>query len=343
MFKSFVLMAMLMLPILFGACQTDEGSPAEGNEILGFELLTDISGHWVGTNQTVYGFYDWFAFDFRPISASHIHSIYEGGTAQNIINSFFVAEYDGELQIMGRNGGWLGPQYRATYFMLDKAEINGSSRYYRLVDAVGGINRSYMELRFESDSLFFDAYKDNSGTLDEPIHHMGFRGTNRNPQFAEQATDLFDYPKAVAELDLTGQFENLIDPDSALFLEETDDPFPKSMHGHLSDLTINIERAAAIDEQALLLYISTEPLIDTQGNLDFNALDNKVTRTIDVQGYEAFYTATYLHPDSYYLMTFADLDGNFYPSTGDVTSVSQAVTVNPETHPTTSLSVNMQL
>ena len=38
---------------------------------------------------------------------------------------------------------------------------NKKRKYYRLVDAVGGKKRSYMEFRFENDSLYFDAYKDN--------------------------------------------------------------------------------------------------------------------------------------------------------------------------------------
>ncbi len=320
----------LLLTFLTG-CKKDEPitQPDEFG-IQGFQLLTDLTGHWVGTNETAFGNFDWFAFDFRPISASHVHSIYEGGSTQNIITSVFVADYLGEQKVMARNGGWLGGQYRATYFVLDKAEESNGVKLYRLVDAVGGENRSYMEFKFENGEIKFDAYKDNSGSLDEPIHHMGFTGTNFNPSYADDAIELFDYPQAVSEVNLENKFVNLQDPDSALFLEESDDPFPKSAHGHVSDLKINFTKDASIATTKMLLYLSSEPIINQNGTVDLDVVNNKVVRTIDVQPSEVEYTTTYLHPDKYYITAFTDLDGNFYPSSGDVGNVSLEVVVGAE-------------
>jgi len=312
-----------LLTILSLSCDRDD-EMVNTNGIQGYDLLTELSGHWVGTNETSFGTYDWFAFDFRPISVSHLHSIYEGGTNQNIITSVFIADFEGKKQIMARNGGWLGNQYRATYFVLDKAETNNQTKYYRLVDAVGRENRAYMEFRFKNGTLEFDAYKDNSGSLDQPVHHMGFKGTNYNPTFAQAATDLFNYPQEVAEVDLNDKFVNLIDPDSALFLEESDDPFPKSQHGHISDLTIDI-------------------VVSADGTVDLTNVDRKVVRTIDVQATEAQYTTTYLHPDNYFITAFADLDGNFFPSAGDLCNVSQAVEVGPDMQLNTAIDINQTI
>lgn len=315
----------------------------QNNEIKGYELLTDLSGHWIGTNKTSFGFYDWFSFDFRPISASHLHSIYEGGTNQNIITSIFIADFEGKKQIMARNGGWLGNQYRATYFVLDVEEINSNQKYYRLVDAVGKENRAYMEFRFENDTMYFDAYKDNSGSLDQPIHHMGFKGINANASFANDAKQRFNFPQAVAEIDLENKFVNLIDPDSALFLEEANDPFPKSMHGHLSDLKINFSKNATVKNNAMLLYISKAPIINENGIVNFENLNQQVIRTIDILPNEQFYTATYLHPDKYFITAFTDLDGNFYPSTNDYCNISKEINVTPETEITTETDINFLL
>ncbi len=345
MLKLTILTLSLMLAATFSfGCGDDDPEPSsESDNILGFSLLEELSGHWVGSNKTAFGDYDWFAFDFRPISASHLHSIYEGGTNSNIITSIFIADFEGEQKIMGRNGGWLGNQYRATYFVLDVYENTDGSSYYRLVDAVGKENRAYMEFRFENDTMYFDAYKDNSGTLDQPLHHMGFKGTNYNPSFADAATNLFSYPQAVSEVDLENKFTNLIDPDSALFLEENEDPFPKSQHGHLSDLVININRDNSIPDAQLLLYLSTEPLVNTAGEIDFENTDTKVVRTIDVLGSEDFYETTYLHPDNYYITAFADNDANLFPSSGDISSVSKAINVSPESTPDVSISVDTQI
>lgn len=334
----------LIIVLCFFAANCDEGNPTMNNlDIKGFNLLTEVTGHWVGTNETVFGFYDWFAFDFRPISAAHTHSIYEGATAQSIITSFFVADFEGTQQIMARNGGWLGTQYRASYFVLDKAEESEQSKYYRLVDAVGGVKRSYMELRLENDTLYFDAYKDNSGTLDEPIHHMGFKGTNYNASFAQAAITLFDFPQKISEVNLNDKFGDLIDPDSALFLEESQDPFPRDSHGHVSELTIQVNRSPGIQEEDLLFYLSTEAIVSENGVVNFDNLDQKVVRTIAIASTEDAYTTTYLHPGNYYITVFADTDNNFYPSSEEYSSRSKFFEVSPESDLNTSVNIDLQI
>lgn len=321
-----ILLPIIIIVCLFGSCS--DPVPEESENIFGFDLLNRLSGHWVGENQTSFGLYPWFAFDFRPISASHVHSIYEGGTDQNIITSIFVADHDGEQQVMARNGGWLGNQYRATYFVLDKREEDGD--YYRLVDAVGGEDRAYLEFRFSEDSLRIDAYKDNSGALDKPIHHMGFSGVNKNASFAQAATSLFNFPQPISEVDLNDQFTNLIDPDSALFLEESNDPFPKSAHGHLSELTIEFSRNSEAQDQPMLLFLSAEPLVSVSGNVSLLNIDDKVIRTISITQAENSYVATYLHPDEYYVTAFVDNDNDNIPSSGDVSSASISIEVLAE-------------
>ncbi len=332
---------------LIGLCllsNCDKSENPTTSEILGFDLLNEINGHWVGSNRTVFGLFDWFAFDFRPISPSHSHSIYEGATNQNIINSVFVAEHDGEQKIFARNGGWLGNQYRATYFVLDIAENNQEEKYYRLVDAIGGEDRAFIEFRFRQDSMFFDAYKDNSGALDKPLIHMSFKGYNRNSNYSEEATERFNYPMEISEVNFNNAFDNLIDDDSALFLEEDDDPFPKADHGYLSDINIDITRESQTENKELLLYISKEELISETGVPNNLNIDNSVIRTISIQSAENNYIATYLHPDDYYFTVFLDADENGFPSTGDFSSVSKIKTVSPEAieNVALELSINVQ-
>lgn len=327
-------MKLNFIAILIALCvmvSCDDTDSQNTSEIIGYELMSDLNGHWVGNNQTAFGFFEWFAFDFRPISPSHSHSIYEGATNQNIINSVFVADYNGEQRIFARNGGWLGTQYRATYFMLDIAETDQNERYYRLVDAVGGEDRAFIEFRFREDSLFFDAYKDNSGSLDKPILHMSFKGSNRNPRYSEAAVEHFNYPMRISEINFESAFDNLIDPDSALFLEEDNDPFPRVEHGYLSDVNIDILRNNQSENERLLLFISREEVVSESGTANFQNIDNAVIRTIDINDQEASYLTTYLHPDTYYFTVFLDGDNNGFPSSGDISSASVTKTVDPET------------
>ena len=323
------------------SCFKEEDAPQIDSEVPGFSLLNEISGHWVGKNETAFGVYDWFAFDFRPISASHIHSIYEGASAQNIINSFFVGKYDGKNHIMARNGGWLGEQYRATYFILDKVEESNNEKYYRLVDVVGGVDRSYMELTFKNGEFKFEAFKDNSGTLDQPKLHMSFIGKNYNPDFADHATGEHNFPSEKVEKNLENEFKQLIDSDSALFLKEDQDPFPRSEHSYLSDLKIDIPRTEKSEGKPLVLFISSEPIVNEEGSLDFENLDTKLIRTITIYGDEEGYTATYLHPDNYYLTVFVDNDDNLYPSQGDLSNYSKMIEVSPESYPSTMIAPDL--
>lgn len=323
--KRFLIIASFLVTLL--ACSDNASDGNNNGEILGYSLLEELPGHWIGNNETPFGGFDWFAFDFRPISSSHVHSIYEGATNQTIINSFFIADFDGQLRILGRNGGWLGPQYRATYFVMDKAEIESDRKYYRLVDAVGGVKRSYMEFTFENGNFDFKAYKDNSGALDEPILHMHFVGQNINPSYSENAISNFSYPQMESEKNFNDGFTNLIDNDSALYLDESSDPFPRSEHTYLSTLNINFSRKGNALDKKLLFYISKESLVSELGEVNLTNIDKTVIRTITIQDIENFYKADYLHPDTYYLTAFADIDGNFYPSENDISSESIIVEV----------------
>ena len=336
--------------LILGACGKDDPEDQEEEEetvsmgddygILGYHLLEQISGHWIGSNQTAFGYVPRFTFDFRPISSSHVHSIYESGTDQNIFTSLFVAEYNGEKRIFARNGGQLG-LFRATYFVVDIVEETSQSNYYRLVDVTGGQQRCYMEFTFSNGNFNFKAYKDNSGTLGDPVLHMEFNGTNANPDFDDVATNLFDFPQPESEKNLTGAFNTLVDPGSALFTSEATDPFPRVEHGHLSDFTVNFNKQASIQNTGMVFLVSKEPIVSNTGIVFAANLYNQLTRTIMIGGSELSYTASYVHPDTYYLTAFADLDGNFYPSLGDVSSESVLLNVPLESFPTANLAVDI--
>jgi len=308
--------------------------------IMGYHLLEQISGHWVGSNQTAFGYVPRFIFDFRPISSSHVHSIFESATNQNIFTSLFIAEYNGEKRIFARNGGQLG-LFRATYFVVDLVEETELSNYYRLVDVTGGSQRCYMEFTFSSGNFNFKAYKDNSGTLVDPIIHMNFNGSNANPDFDDMATNLFNFPQPESEKDLTGAFNTLVDPGSALFTSEATDPFPRVEHGYLSEFTVNFNKLVSIETTDMIFLLSKEPIVSNTGIVHAANLYDQLTRTILIDGSELSYTATYVHPDTYYLTAFTDLDGNFYPSFGDVSSESILINVPLESFPTANLAVNI--
>ncbi|MEM9990638.1 MAG: hypothetical protein AAF738_02675 [Bacteroidota bacterium] len=111
----------------------------------------------------------------------------------------------------------------------------------------------------------------------------------------------------------------------------------------MSDLKITFDKSADINGAPLLLYLSKAPLVNANGQVDFEHLQTQVVRTISIQSNEASYTATYLHPDTYYITVFSDADGNFYPSSGEVTSLSQRVEVQPEQLETSMITIDLRI
>ena len=183
--------AMLITLITLSACEKEIRNIAEPVELVdpnsgttystdvvpvdvntdGFELLEKMQGHWVGQNTVIADEYPWFAFDYRAISPSQVHGIFEGGTMGNLLTSFFVADYKNTRTIMARNGGVLNGIYRTSYFVLDSVSHSSNGDFYRLIDANNGRAIMWMELRFKTDSLYFNAYTSKLGEfLPSPAH-----------------------------------------------------------------------------------------------------------------------------------------------------------------------------
>ncbi len=318
----------------------------------GFDFMEKMQGHWVGTNKVIADEYDWFGWDYRAISPSHIHGIHEGGTLGNLFTSFFVTNYKGQRTIMARNGGLLNGIYRTSYFVMDKVENrNSEGKYYRLVDAVGGDAIMYMELRFKNDSLYFNSYTSNLGNR-LPTRHMTFKGKKMHFELAQEAANATNYPQNTIDtrLDFKDGFNTeylYVDqgedaPKSATFLAsqtsndvyelapQSEDPYIISDHPRLGTLTVNINRNNTISNDNLLVYLSKDPLTDSDGYftqtseaydtlLHFPSLENN----------EDTFLFTYLHPGTYYLTVIADKNNDGGPSEGDIVSVSKEIIIAP--------------
>ena len=169
----------------------------------GFEFFDQMQGHWVGDMTLMGKKIQWFAFDYRPISPSHIHGIFEGGSIGNLFTSFFVADYKGTKTIVARNGGILSGIYRTSYFVLEKVKLSTNESYYRFVDAYGGQQIMWMELKFKNNTLSFNSYTSRMGTYPKPRKHMIFRAKKLNIELAKTAAKAVGYPKKIVEKDFS--------------------------------------------------------------------------------------------------------------------------------------------
>ena len=366
--KNFLKLFSLLTIIFLTSCEdgirditggTDIPDPEPTAEVIPFDINTDgfdflekMQGHWVGTNRVIADDYPWFAWDYRAISDSHIHGIHEGGTLGNLMTSFFVTNYKGKRTLMARNGGLLSGIYRTSYFVLDKVEDRGSEgKYYRFVDAVGGDKIMYFELRFNQDDLFFNSYTSNLGNR-VPSRHMTFKGKKMHVSLAQAAATATGFPKNNIDngLDFANGFnEDYLyvqsgetKPKSATFLAQgnnndvydlaaqSGDPYIISNHPRLGTLTVNITRNSEITDTNLFVYLSKDPLTDTNGFLTSNVdAYETLLHFPTLENKENQFLFTYLHPGDYYLTVIADKNGDFAPSAGDILSISKMTTIAP--------------
>ena len=320
----------------------------------GFEMLEYLQGHWVGSMNLMGQNFDWMAFDYRPIAPSHIHGIFEGGTIGNLFTSFFVTDFGGRRTIMARNGGILNGIYRTSYFVLDQVKYSRNQAYYRLVDAYGGAQIMYMELTFYGDSLEFNSYTSRFG-LTEPKLHMAFQAKRKRPELAAAAAKAVGFPKNVVDFDFSKGLPkptwadeypqtsaSYISEKSGLSLielaKDAKDPYRIDQIPRLSKLTVSVKRPAATRGKKLHLYLSQKALTDSQGRfltaggyirtdlLDTLLLYPELSAKTDE------FTFTYLHPGKYFLTVVADMDGDGYPSPGDITHPVTPLVVKPKSH-----------
>lgn len=332
--------------------QVTEVIPVDINTV-GFDFMEQMQGQWVGTNRVIATDYPWFAWDYRAISSSHTFGIHEGGSQGNLLTSFFISEYKGKRTIMARNGGVLSGIYRTSYFVMDKAENRPDGKYYRLVDALGGDGIMYMELRFptNTDSLYFNAYTSGLGSR-VPNRHMTFKGKRNIVDLAETAATATSYPQndIYEGLDFENGFnldyvyveEGATKAKSATFLaqqnendvftlaEESGDPFIITQHPRLGYLQINIDRGSIPNSQRLLVYLSKDPLTDTQGYLTSNLeAYESILHFPELAVGENEFLMTYMHPGTYYVTVVADMNDDYSISEGDITHAQQMVTLAP--------------
>lgn len=330
--------------------------PVDINE-KGFGLLERMQGHWVGSMNLMGQDIPWFAFDYRAISSSHVHGIFEGGTIGNLFTSFFVAEFNGKRTIMARNGGILNGIYRTSYFVLDEAREGARESYYRLVDAYGGKDIMWMELTFTGDQLKFNSYTSRFGLNAPAKKHMRFKGKRMHMELSQEAAKAVDFPKNEAAWSF---LSGLPKPDwgegvpqtSASYIWEdsemslldlakvSKDPIRIDQMPHVSQLIVEVERNSRIEGKNLLVYLSSEPLTDGKGKFitQYGYMKESVGNSIlsfpEIDGESSEFTFTYLHPGKYYLTVIADMNSDTYPSPGDIARASMEINVLPETKET---------
>lgn len=324
---------------------SDEVKPVDIND-QGFDFLANMQGHWVGTNRVIADDYEWFAFDYRAISPSHVFGIFEGGSLGNLFTSFFVTDYKNTRTIMARNGGLLNGIYRTSYFVMDSVRYGTDDAFYRLVDAEGGTNTMWMELRFVEDSLYFNAYTSGLGQR-MPSRHMTFQARRESNELAATAATAVGFPSNEIAKDFSAGFvqsdlQASLGAKSATFLAqdankdvfelagEARDPWTIEEIPYLGYLLIDLVKNPEVEGAEMLVNLSKDPLTDEYGYFTSEEAFNSVLLFSGLIPQQNEFLVTYLHPGTYYINVTADINGDGYPSQGDITHPPVMVTIAPE-------------
>lgn len=318
----------------------------------GFEFFDLMSGHWVGKMEIMNQKLEWFSFDYRPISATQVHGIYEGGNIGNLFTSFFITNFKGRKTIMARNGGVLNGIYRVSYFVLDKVEIGRNRKYFRLVDAYGGKDIMWMELEFIEDRLRFNSYTSKFGLNGSPTKHMKFEATRKHREVSAQVADQLGYPRNEVEIDFSeglpkpdwGEFKSITSATYTSEIASSDiealgklagDPITISQVPHVASLTVGINQNKETADENIIIYLSKESLTDKSGKIIMKDgyirpdLFDGVFMFPDIAPNKEEFTFTYLHPGEYFVTVVADKNKDGYISKGDITHVSKEIIVTP--------------
>lgn len=357
--KHITLLTITALSLFFASCEkevvniageTDGGStdstivstvvnPININE-KGFNFLEKMQGQWVGKNRVIANDYDWFAWDYRAISPSQTHGIFEGGSMGNLFTDFFVTDFKNTRTIMARNGGLLNGIYRTSYFVMDSVKTDTDGEFFRFVDAVGGANTMFLELRFVADSLYYNAYTSKLGENAPATRHMTFKGKKRDNTFAESVASVVGYPQNTPAFNFSNEFntEHLATDKSASFLAQSDsksvfelaiesgDPYTINDQPLLGFINLKLEKNPQIQGADAYIFLSTDPLTDEWGQILFNNFNSVMLFSQLIPQQDEF-LYTYIHPGKYYVTAIMDVNGDGVPSAGDITHVETSIEV----------------
>jgi hypothetical protein len=184
---------------------------------------------------------------------------------------------------------------------------------------------------------------------------MTFKAKRYNSYLADAAAAAVNFPQNTPAWDFSGGF-----PEEYYYINSGDteakscsflwqgtedvatlaalsgDPYTISDHPYIASLQVDVVRNSLIENKKLFLFLSLESLTDASGYLQEDPFNSLVQFPELIETQDSF-TFTYLHPGDYYVTVVADANGDGYVSLGDITHVSQSITISPETNPTITL------
>ncbi len=310
------------------AARTDN-SEMKGVDVEGFGILKRIPGLWHGPvfSSTPAGSFDDWHVDFRPVSPGQVsqYSTLDADTLNYI--SFFIVKHGGRLKVAMRTEGVFQNKGCVTYEVIDRArETEG---YYRFSDFQAGPRRAYTEFRFRGDGFVMEVYTSRFNR-DYPLSlHSRWTAKLGDRGAVSGAMEHFNFPRPVMVKDFSDVFAGM--KESIYFTFEKD-PYGSASQPYVGSVNVRISHqggpGVARGEKTLLL-LTVKPLFEgikyKKENLRY------LSRYAYVPARATRHIFRNVHPGTYYLYAFNDVNNDRKHLTGDYMSsnVNNVITVAP--------------
>jgi hypothetical protein len=308
------------------APQTDRG----GEEVMGYGILRRLPGLWHGpvSTTTPAGSFDSWYVDFRPISPGHISQYSLVGPETINYLGFFIVRHEGQLKVAMRTEGVFQGKGCVTYEVI--TDVREDEGYYRFADFNAGDNRAYTEFRFSGSEMLMEVYTNKFNTVSPLEIHCRWQARSGGREAAATAISDHAYPQPEMVRDFTDEFQHR---SQSIYFDLSKDPYPADDPPYLGSVTVNIavkEELTVEQDHEYFLLFTTESLFDglqyKRENLRY------ISKYVYLPPGTEQYTFTHVHPGSYYLYAYNDVNGDRRHRSGDYMSsdFQHRFTLEPE-------------
>lgn len=300
------------------------------SKVLGYGILERIAGQWSGSvfTDTPMGSFPMWYVDFRPVSSGMIaqYTTIDKGTINFL--TFLIVKHDKQLKVAMRTEGVFQEKGCVTYEIIEKADERKG--YYRFSDFKSGSERAYTEFTFKGNKLVMETYTNKFNKVSPLELHTRWTATLAGRESAEEAVKKFKFPQPGPVADFSGFFKNMSE---SIYYDTSLDPFSSKNDPYVGTLTVNVRidpslKVKNTDELFLILTTKSlyEGIIYKPANLKYLS-----KHAYAPAGIKSF-TFTHVHPGTYYLYAFNDINNDKKHLKGDYMSsnINHIITVAPE-------------
>ncbi|MBN1797559.1 MAG: hypothetical protein JW822_03220 [Spirochaetales bacterium] len=309
----------VFLLLLFPQCvSVSSGSDIAGTNdsgVLGFGFLVRIPGLWSGPvfSDTPAGSFPMWYVDFRPVSAAQVSQYTSLDPDTNNDITFFIVKHDNRLKVAMRTYGVFKNKGCVTYEVIEV--VNESKGYYKFCDFQSGDERAYTEFTFKKDELLMEVYTNKFNSVKPLQLHSRWEAKLSDRSSAQAAIAHFNYPQPVMVKDFSDVFKDMHE---SIYFDLKKDPYNSLSQPYVGKVTVNIsidKKLKVEKKHEIFLVLTTKSLFEGYSYKEENL--KYISKCIFLPVNTKTFTFNNIHPGTYYLYSYNDINGDKRHLTGD--------------------------